>query len=307
MNYELQLSICIVTYQARNLLRDCLHSIYQNPPQGLFECIIVDNNSDDGTKEMLAAEFPEVTLIVNPGNLGFTAPMNQAFKAAKGEYLLQLNPDTLIHPHSLTRLIEFMENHPEVGICSPKVLNDDGSMQNPCRRGESRPLAVIGYFTGLGKLFPRNHRLNEYSMSYMDENATHPVAGVAGSCMLLRRQVIDQIGYLDEAFYAYQEDADICFRARQAGWKVYYYPEAQITHYGGLGGSRVHPYRSIYEWHRSYFLYYRKNLARDYWFLFNGVYYLVMLLKLVGALLVNFFSKEKTAGRQKPRNPINGI
>jgi len=118
--------------------------------------------------------------------------------------------------------------------------------------------------------------------------------------------VIDQIGYLDERFFAYQEDADYCFRARQAGWKVYYFPQAQITHYGGLGGSRVHPYRSIYEWHRSYFLYYRKNLASDYFFLFNGLYYLMMLLKLGITLLITLFRKEKTAGRQKPRNPING-
>ncbi len=307
MNNELQLSICIVTYQAKNLLRDCLQSIVQNPPQGLFECIIVDNNSSDGTKEMLSAEFPEVTLIFNSENLGFTAPMNQAFKASRGKYLLQLNPDTLIPPQALSRLVDFMESHPEVGICSPKVLNDDGTMQKPCRRGESRPLAVIGYFTGLGRLFPRSRRLNEYLMSYMDENETHPVAGVAGSCMMVRRKVIDQIGYLDEQFFAYQEDADFCFRTRQAGWKVYYFPEAQITHYGGLGGSRVHPYRSIYEWHRSYYLYYRKNLARDYWFLFNGVYYFVMVLKLLITLLVNVFRKEKTAGRQKPRNPVNGL
>jgi GT2 family glycosyltransferase len=307
MNQDIQLSICIVSYQAKNLLRDCLHSVSQYPPQGKFECIVVDNNSSDGTVEMLTAEFPDVIVIANPQNLGFTAPMNQAFKAGKGKYLLQLNPDTLIHSQALSRLIDFMETHPEVGICSPKVLNDDGSMQKPCRRGESRPLAVIGYFTGLGRLFPRNHRLNEYLMSYMDENETHAVAGVAGSCMLVRREVVDQIGYLDERFFAYQEDADYCFRARQAGWQVYYFPQAQITHFGGLGGSRVHPYRSIYEWHRSYFLYYRKNLARDYWFVFNGVYYLAMLVKFLFTLLENVFRKEKTAGRQKPRNPVNGI
>ncbi|MBN1537118.1 MAG: glycosyltransferase family 2 protein [Anaerolineales bacterium] len=303
---DIQLSICIVSYRAMGLLRDCLLSIAENPPQGNYECIVVDNNSEDGTQEMLATEFPWVTLIVNSENLGFTVPMNQALKVTKGKYLLQLNPDTLMHPHALSRLVDFMEKHPEAGICSPKVLNNDGTMQKPCRRGESRPLAVIGYFTGLGRLFPKNRRLNEYLMSYMDEDETHAVAGVAGSCMLVRREVIDQIGFLDERFFAYQEDADYCFRARQAGWKVYYFPEAQITHYGGMGGSRVHPYRSTYEWHRSYFLYYRKNLAKDYCFLFNGLYYLVMLIKLAIALLVNFFRKEKTAGRQKPRNPVNG-
>jgi GT2 family glycosyltransferase len=113
--------------------------------------------------------------------------------------------------------------------------------------------------------------------------------------MLIRREVIDQIGYLDERFFAYQEDADFCFRARQAGWKVYYVPTAQITHFGGRGGSRVQPYRSIIEWHRSYWLYYRKNLAKDYCFLFNWLYYLAMLVKLVLSLSINLFRKEKFA------------
>lgn len=137
-------------------------------------------------------------------------------------------------------------------------------------------------------------------MSYKDENEIHPVAGVAGSCMLIRRKVIEEVGYLDERFFAYQEDADICFRARQVGWQVYYYPQAQIIHFGGMGGSRVQPYRSIYEWHKSYFLYYRKNLANDYFFLFNGLYYIAMLIKLGLSLLVNFFRKEKFSGLPKP-------
>jgi len=136
-------------------------------------------------------------------------------------------------------------------------------------------------------------------MNYKDEDKTHPVAGVSGSCMLVRREVIDQIGYLDERFFAYQEDADFCYRARQASWQVYYVPRAQIIHYGSLGGSRVHPYRSIYEWHKSYFLYYRKNLARDYFFPFNWVYYLAMLVKFVIAILINVIQQEFLIGSGK--------
>jgi GT2 family glycosyltransferase len=112
--------------------------------------------------------------------------------------------------------------------------------------------------------------------------------------------VLSQIGLLDERFFAYQEDADFCFRAKQAGWQVYYYPQAQIVHYASQGGSRANPYRSIFEWHKSYFIYYRKNLASRYFFLFNWFYYVVMLLKLASALLVNFFRREKFAGSQKP-------
>jgi GT2 family glycosyltransferase len=294
-----ELSVCIVTYQARDLLRDCLCSLYENTNLDL-EVIVVDNGSQDGVAEMLQTEFPAVHFIQNPGNLGYTRPMNQALRAGRGRYLLQLNPDTLILPGALECLMSFLAAHPQVGICGPKVLNRDGTLQKPCRRGESRPLAVLAYFTGLAGRYPKNRRLGEYLMSYMDEEETHPVAGVAGSCMLIRREVVDQIGYLDERFFAYQEDADYCFRARQAGWQIYYVPEARIIHYGGMGGSRVQPYRSIYEWHKSYYLYYRKNLAKDYFFLFNWFYYFLMLVKLTSAFIINSLRLEKFAGSRKP-------
>jgi GT2 family glycosyltransferase len=295
------LSICIVNYQAAGYLRDCLRSILAYPPQGDYEIIVVDNGSTDGSREMLKSEFPGVILIENPTNLGFTAPTNQALRYAGGKFLLLLNPDTLVHPQAFDILIGFMLEHPQVGVCGPKVLNTDGSLQAPCRRGESRPWAVISYFLRLNRLFPHSKLFGGYLMNYMDEDAIHEVAGVAGSCMLIRRQVIDQVGYLDERFFAYQEDADYCFQARRAGWQVYYVPAARVTHFGGEGGSRVQPYRSIYAWHKSYWLYYHKNLASDYFFLFNWVFYLVMLVKLLVALLVNLLRPVKTAGRQRPR------
>lgn len=298
---EVALSICIVSYQTRSYLQACLRSIYEHPPEGAYEVIIVDNHSNDGTLEMLGNEFPQVIIIENATNLGYTAPMNQALRKGQGKYLLQLNPDTIIHPQAFNSLMAFMENQPEAGICGPKVLNTDGSLQKPCRRGESRPWAVFTYFLGLSSLFPKSKLFGEYLMNYMDEDEIHEVAGVSGSCMLVRRDVIDQIGYLDERFFAYQEDADYCFQARKKGWKIYYVPTAEITHFGGQGGSRVQPYRSIYEWHRSYWMYYRKNLAGDYFFLFNWLYYLAMLVKLAITLLANLVRKEKSAGRQKPK------
>ncbi|HSO27562.1 MAG TPA: glycosyltransferase, partial [Anaerolineales bacterium] len=175
----------------------------------------------------------------------------------------------------------------------------DGTLQKPCRRGESRPWAVMSYLLGLWRLFPQSKFFGGYLLNYLPEDATNRVDGVSGSCMLIRRAVIDQIGYLDERFFAYQEDADYCFRARRAGWDVYYHPAAQIIHYGGWGGSRVQPYRSIVAWHRSYLLYYRKNLAKDYPFFFNGLYYLLMVAKLGMALALNVFRRGKFAGREK--------
>lgn len=249
---------------------------------------------------MLEEEFPQVQLVQNQNNDGYTRPMNQALQRGQGRYLVQLNPDTLVLPGALDELIAFLESNHQAGIVGPKVLNRDQTLQKPCRRGEPRPWAVFSYFVGLSALFPKSRWFGEYLMSYMDENETHTVAGVSGSCMMIRREVIHSIGYLDERFFAYQEDADYCFQARQAGWKVYYHPKAQIIHFGGMGGSRVQPYRSIYEWHRSYYLYYRKNLAKDYIFLFNWLYYLAMAAKLLLALGLNFIRRDKFAGSRKP-------
>ena len=292
-------SICILTYQARDYLRQCLQSLAENTALE-YEVIVLDNGSQDHVAEMVEQEFPGVRLIQNQSNEGYTKPMNQAMRVGTGRYLCQLNPDTLILPGAIDRLVDFMDTHLEVGICGPKVLNRDLTLQKPCRRGESRPWAVISYFTGLARLFPKSPLFGQYLMSYMDEDQIHPVAGVAGSCMLIRKEVVEQIGYMDEQFFAYQEDADYCLRAHQTGWEVYYMPEAQIIHYGGMGGSRVEPYRSIFEWHRSYYLFYKKHYAREYFFLFNFVYYILMFIKLSLALLVNFLRMDKFAGSRKP-------
>lgn len=295
----IDLSVCIVTYKARDWLKACLESLYENTWIAHLEVIVVDNGSKDGVKEMLAHDFPGVCFIENESNEGYTRPMNQSLKVAQGRYLMQLNPDTIIMPGAFDRLLKFMDDNLHVGISSPKVLNQDGTLQKQCRRGEPRPLAVISYFLGLSKLFPRSKRLGRYLLDYEDEDKILEVDAVSGSCMLIRREVVDQIGFLDEQFYAYQEDTDYCTRARMAGWKVFYMPEAHIIHYGGRGGTRIEPYRSIIEWHKSYWLYYRKHLAKDYFFLFNWLYYLLMVAKLAINLSVSLFRQERYAGPKR--------
>ncbi len=298
---DLDLSVCILTLNARSYLQDCLCSLYENPPRLSFEVIVVDNASTDGVEEMLCREFPQVHFYQYGENGGYTRSMNRALQAGRGRYLLQLNPDTLVLPGALESLVRYLDAHPEVGICGPKVLNRDGTLQKPCRRGESTPWAVISYFTGLSARFPKSELFGGYLLNYLPEDETHEVAGVSGSCMLARHAMIEKIGYLDERYFAYQEDADFCFRARQAGWKVVYFPQAQIIHYGGQGGSKTQPYRSIFEWHRSYYRYYRKNLAAHYFFLFNWFYYGLIGIKLSLALLMNLFSKEKHAGPKRSK------
>jgi len=295
----LDLSICIPTLQAKDLLRECLRSIYAQT-RCAFEIIVVDNASRDGTVEMLRAEFPAVRVIVNATNVGFAKAMNQALRVSQGRYALLLNNDTVVLSNALDRLVAFVDAHAEIGICGPKILNRDGTLQKQCRRSYATPWDLFCYFSGLSTLFPRSPLFARYLMTYRDEDETHPADAISGACMLIRRAVLEQIGWLDERFFAYQEDTDYCLRAQRAGWRVYYYPEAQIIHYASQGGSRVDPFRSIWEWHRSYFLYYRKNLAARYFFLFNWFYYVVMVFKLLTALGVNLFRREKFAGSRKP-------
>ena len=295
----IRLSICIVTYNARDWLVGCLNSIQENTQLTSLEIIVVDNGSEDGIEELLSRDYPQVRFIGNNSNQGYTRPMNQGLKAAHGQYLMQLNPDTKILSGAIDKLMSYMDGNTQIGICGPKVLNRDGTFQKQCRRGEPRPAAMISYFLRLSSLFPNSKTFGGYLLEYEDEDATIEVDALSGSCMLIRREVIEEIGYLDEQFFAYQEDTDICSRARQAGWKVCYYPEAQIIHYGGQGGSRVEPYRSIIEWHRSYWLYYKKHIAGDYIFIINWLYYLLMVAKLGLALLVNFLRRERYAGPKR--------
>ncbi len=210
-------------------------------------------------------------------NDGFARPINQALRASQGRYMLVLNPDTIILPGALNELVQYHRIPSRGWYLWPEGLESRWQLTKSLPARCFSPMGCIQLFLWVcHQLFPHSKFFGGYLLNYLDENEVHEVDGISGSCMLIRRQVIDQIGYLDERFFAYQEDADYCFQAKKAGWKIVYLPAAQIIHFGGQGGSRVQPYRSIYEWHRSYYLYYRKNLARDYFFLFNWLYYFLM-------------------------------
>ena len=184
-----------------------------------------------------------------------------------------------------------MLSNSKAGICGPKVLNVDGSFQKSCRRGIARPGAVFSYFLGLSRLYPNDVRYTGYHLDHIDENLITEVGGVSGSCMLIRREVVDQIGYFDERYFAYQEDSDYCLRASQKGWNIIYYPDAVVYHIGGAGGSNSYPMRAIYEWHRSYYLYYHKHFAVDYSILFNFLYDMIMFVKLIIAEMKHLLNR----------------
>jgi GT2 family glycosyltransferase len=296
-----EIGVCIVTRNTREKVLACLSSLFeQTPDPETVDIVVVDNNSLDNTVNEIRAQFPTVHLIVNDHNCGFSKAVNQGLKILDAHYFVLLNPDTVVLDKALFRLAQFMDENPKAGICSPRILNQDGTVQYQARRGEARPWDVFSYFSGLSKLFPNDPRFSGYLLTHLDNDVVSEVQAVSGSCMMIRKDVIDQIGYLDERYFAYQEDTDYCFHARQAGWKVYYVPQAEVIHYGGQGGSSVNPYFGAYHWHRSYFLYYQKNLAKDYPFWFHPLYYLAMVLKFLIALLGLIFGKEKVVGTRKP-------
>tara|TARA_B100001250_G_scaffold409562_1_gene434134 strand:- start:1433 stop:2299 length:867 start_codon:yes stop_codon:yes gene_type:complete len=276
------LSICIVNLNAKKYLSRCLKSIPGALATQDYEIIIVDNNSSDRSCSYVQNfKNKKITLIRNYYNSGYTIAINQALEKSRGENILILNPDSVLEKKSIDTLLRFLKKNKNVGIVGPKVINEFGLFQASCRRGLATPIAVFSYFLGFSKLFKNNRLFTGYQLNHLDENYITQVDGVSGSCMVIKREVIDKIGHFDERFFAYQEDSDYCIRAKKSGWSIYYNPEAKIMHIGGVGGANSVPMKAIFEWHRSYFRYYFKHFSKSHSIFFNLFYTILMGLKLI--------------------------
>lgn len=231
---EKDLSIIIVSYNVRELLKDCLISIFDtvNEAAVRYEIIVVDNNSKDQTAEMVAARFPRVKLIANSHNHGFAAANNQAIRHARGRYLLLLNPDTIIKPFAIEQVLNFINTTPDAGIVGCKLLNSDGSVQPSCAAFPTL-LSVFSEYFFWYKIFPKSPLWGKPYMTHLDLNKIQEVESIKGAFLMIRRDIIERIGLLDERFFIYSEEVDLCYRVKKAGWKIYYFPEAQIIHLGG--------------------------------------------------------------------------
>jgi len=224
------LSIIIISTNEGYFLKSCLQSIYDSKPNVSFETVVVNNCSDDNTVDILETDFPAVNVISNERKLGFSANNNQAIKRSGGRYILILNSDIVVLLGSLESMVGFMEEHPEAGIAGCKLLNPDYSLQYSCRKFST--LATF-FLRGLhfDTLFPNSTMLRKYMMSDWDHNQVREVDWVMGSCMMVRRKAIEEVGMLDENFILYFEDQDWCYRMWKHGWKVHYVPQAQMIHY----------------------------------------------------------------------------
>lgn len=278
------LAIVIVSYNTRDLLRDCLRSIEGSSACAL-DIWVVDNVSHDGSAAMVRADFPHVHVIDSPRNGGYAYANNLALReilregtwGSRGvgeaiaatplllhsttpDYILLLNPDTIVPPGALDALVAFMQAHPDVGACGPKLLLADGTLDVACRRSFPTPEIAFYRMAGLARLFPRSPRFGRYNMTYLDPDVQTEVDAVVGACMLVRGAVVREVGLLDEAYFMYGEDLDWAFRIKQYGWKIMYVPSVVVHHYK-RASSRQRPFPSIRAFYEAMRVFHRKHYA----------------------------------------------
>jgi GT2 family glycosyltransferase len=229
----MKLSIIIVNYNVKFFLEQALTSVYNAQKEISMEVFVVDNNSKDDSVEMVKNRFPKVHLIENKDNPGFSKANNQALRRAKGEYVLLLNPDTVLEEDTLIKCIEFMENHPQAGALGVKMIDGAGLYLHESKRGLPTPLVSFFKITGINALFPKSSLFNRYYLGHLNENQTHEIEVLPGAFMFIKKTTLDRIGGLDERFFMYGEDIDLSYRILLDGGKIYYTPETKIIHYKG--------------------------------------------------------------------------
>lgn len=228
------LSIIVVSYNTRQLLDDCLRSLYAaDAPPGGMEVIVVDNASADGSQEMVRARYPQARLIAGAENRGYSAANNQGSAVAEGRFLLFLNSDTVVAADALVKPLLYMQDHPDVGALTVRLVYPNGERDPDNHRGFPTPWNAFCHFTLLSRLFPNSPRFNGYFRSYEDFSAIHPVPVIAGSYMMMPRALDRQLGGWDETYFFYGEDIDYCYRIHEAGYQIVYYPLVEVVHYKG--------------------------------------------------------------------------
>lgn len=267
------LAIVILNYNTGDLLRACLDSIFAAQGAFTYSVLVVDNASTDDSAACVPTAFPLATLIQSGENRGYSAGNNVAMRALgfgrdaapgpapsgdqRPRYVLLLNPDTLVPPHALARMIDFMDQRPGVGVAGPRVRRPDGSMDRACRRSFPTPQVSFFRMTGLSRLFPHHPVLNAYNLEYLPEDAVHPVDSVVGAYMQVRRDAIVQAGLLDEAYFMYGEDLDWAKRIKDTGWEVWYNGEVEITHVKEASSKRSR--RARLAFYEAMWIFYRKH------------------------------------------------
>lgn len=230
----MDLAIIIVNWNTRDILEQCLHSVYSSQTTKQFEVWVVDNGSSDGSELMIKEKFPQTRLITNIDNVGFAQANNQAIDNSIGDYVLLLNPDTVVENDVIEVLVDYLEEHPDVGAVGPRLLNPDGSLQE---LAYPEPTLAREFW----RMFHLDKIKNygEYPMGDWKLTKTRDVDVLMGACFLIRRKVLNQVGLLDEEFFVYSEEVDLCTRIRNYGWRITWVPTVKVVHLGGQSTQQI--------------------------------------------------------------------
>ena len=286
----MKLSVVIVNYNVEYFLEQCLYSV-RRAMQGIEgEVFVVDNNSVDGSLKMLAQKFPEVKVIANKDNVGFAKANNQAIRISTGEYVLLLNPDTVVEDDTFSKCIDFMDSHPDAGGLGVKMVDGKGQFLPESKRGLPTAKTAFYKMFGLTKLFPHSKRFARYYMGHLSNDEVNEVEILAGAYMLMRKETLDKVGLLDETFFMYGEDIDLSYRITQGGYKNYYFPETRIIHYKGESTKKT-SVNYVFVFYRAMEIFAKKHFGNTWAKSFSFLINIAIYIKAFFALVSQFFHK----------------
>ncbi len=286
----MKLTVVIVNYNVEYFLEQCLNSVFRALRNVTGEVYVVDNHSIDGSCAMVKQRFPQVKLIENKYNAGFSKANNQAIERANGEYVLLLNPDTVVEEDTFEKVIAFMDAHPEAGGLGVKMLDGKGNFLPESKRGLPTPVVAFYKVFGISKLFPRSRKFGRYHLSYLDKDETHEIEILSGAFMLMRKAALDKTGLLDEAFFMYGEDIDLSYRIILAGYKNYYYPHTRIIHYKGES-TKKSSVNYVFVFYNAMIIFARKHFSEKNARTFSLLINLAIYLRASIAILNRFFKR----------------
>jgi GT2 family glycosyltransferase len=289
-NNNLKIAVIIVNYNVEYFLEQCLNSVQKALKNVSGEVYVVDNNSIDGSVEMVRQKFPNLHLIANKHNLGFSKANNQAMEITQAEYVLLLNPDTVVEEDTFEKVIAFMDQHPEAGGLGVRMLDGKGKFLPESKRGLPTPSVAFYKIFGFSKLFPTSKRFGQYHLGYLSEFETNEVEILSGAFMLMRKKTLDKVGLLDEAFFMYGEDIDLSYRIILGGYKNYYFPETRIIHYKGES-TKKSSVNYVFVFYRAMVIFAEKHFSQKNAKLFSILINLAIYLRAGLAILARFFKK----------------
>jgi O-antigen biosynthesis protein len=284
----MKLSIVIVNYNVAYFLEHCLYSVRNACKNIQAEVFVVDNNSVDNSLAMLKEKFPEVILIANKDNVGFSKANNQAMRLSSGEYILLLNPDTVVEEDTFEKCIDFMDSHHDAGGLGVKMIDGGGKFLPESKRGFPSIWVSFCKMSGLTKLFPHSKKYAGYYMGHLSENETNQVDILAGAYMLMRRECLDKVGLLDEDYFMYGEDIDLSYRITKGGYKNYYFPEARIIHYKGESTKKA-SLNYVYTFYNAMAIFAKKHLSTRQTKLFSIIIKIAIWLRATMSFCTRIF------------------